>query len=861
MGLEEYKRKRRFNETPEPAGEVKKVRGNSFVIQKHHATRLHYDFRLEMEGVLRSWAVPKGPSLNPGEKRLAMLTEDHPMDYGDFEGVIPKGNYGAGNVIIWDNGTYDMVDPDTPEKGWKQGKLHFVLHGKKLHGEWVLVRGSRDPKQWIFFKVRDDYASADTDITADRPDSIISGKLVDEVAEDGARTKQWVTPIERELEQHGMKAAGKAPFPKIAQPMLATLVEHPFDNNDWLFELKLDGMRAIAEKNGDKLDMWTRSGKSLAYRFPTLAKALLALPADTVVLDGEIVALDENGQSHFHLIQPRIHLSRPKDIAAADEQIPVYFYAFDLLYFNGYNLMKFPLTQRKAVLRKLITENTGWIRFADHVDGTGKQFFKAVEALGLEGIVGKLKKSPYEQARSRYWLKIKTQQVDHFVIGGFTPPEGSRKYFGALLLGLYKNDKLIFVGRSGGGFDDRALVEIYKALQPLVTKKSPFQDVPAELRKATWVKPQMVCEVRFTEWTADKKLRAPIFQGLRDDVDAGECRFDDSFPIGDIGAAPTSPMVEKGDVGAASVSPNPQRIEFTNLKKVFWPEDGYTKGDLIDYYDRISAYLIPHLTDRPLVFERFPDGIYGQSFYQKDAPDYTPAWIRTQEIWSGDVERYIRYFIGADRDQLLYIANSGNIQHNPWMSRVQHLDYPDYLVFDLDPVEAPFETVQNVAIALKAVLDELGLRGYPKTSGASGIHIHLPVLENTFTYEDVRTFAGAIASILVARIPQYATVERVVRKRKPHEVYIDYLQNIKGKTVASVYSPRPRPGAPVSAPLRWTEFNRPIDPKAFTIKTIFKRLDKYGDLFEQALADRQDISRFLEALKNQRHRGRQVVSE
>jgi len=854
MGLEEYKRKRRFNETPEPAGEIKKSRGNSFVIQKHHATRLHYDFRLEMEGVLRSWAIPKGPSLNPADKRLAALTEDHPIDYGGFEGVIPKGNYGAGNVIIWDNGTYEMVDPDTPEAGWKKGKLHFILHGKKLHGEWVLVRGSRSPKDWIFFKVRDEYADPGIDITVERPESIISGMLVDSVSE-GTRTKQWVTPIERELEQYGMKEAGRSPFPKITQPMLATLVEKPFDNRDWLFELKLDGMRAIVEKNGPKLDMWTRNGKSLSHRFPTLAKALAELPVDTLILDGEIVALDDKGQSHFHLIQPRIHLSRAKDIAAADEQIPVYFFAFDLLYINGYNLMKFSLIERKAVLRKLVPDNNGWIRFADHVEDTGRQFFKAVSDLGLEGIVAKLKKSEYQQTRSRFWLKIKTQRTDHFVIGGFTPPEGSRKHFGALLLGLYQNSDFIYVGRAGTGFDDRALADAEKQLQPLVRKEPPFKEVPAEIRKSIWVQPQLVCEVKFGEWTTDKKLRAPVFMGFRDDIDPQDCRLEEALPSkANVKAATVEQNAEKEEKAAAkSSSPEvsaAHRIEFTNLNKVFWPEHGYTKGDLIDYFDKVSPYLIPHLLDRPLVFERFPDGIHGPSFYQKDAPDYTPEWVRTQEIWSEDVGRYIRYFIGADRDQLLYIANSANIQHNPWMSRIQHFDYPDYLVFDLDPVEAPFKTVQEVAIVVKGVLDELGLRGYPKTSGASGIHVHLPVLEKTFTYEDVRVFAEAIASIIVQRMPETATIERVVKRRKPHEVYIDYLQNIRGKTVASVYSPRPRPGAPVSTPLEWPEFERPIDPNAFTIKTIFKRLDKYGDLFEKALTDRQDISGFLSVLKH-----------
>ena len=844
MGLEEYKKKRRFNETPEPAGELKKSHGNSFVIQKHHATRLHYDFRLEMEGVLRSWAIPKGPSLDPSEKRLAMLTEDHPIDYGGFEGVIPKGNYGAGKVIIWDAGTYDMVDPATAEIGWKKGKFHFVLHGNKLQGEWVLVRGSRDPRQWIFFKVRDEHANPQISITEARPESIISGTLVDDVG-DEKHTRQWVTPIERELEAHGMKDAGRSPIPKLTQPMLATLSEKPFNSKEWLFELKLDGMRALVSKNGDKIDMWTRNGKSLIHRFPALASAVSQLPVETAVLDGEIVALDKEGRAHFSLIQPRIHLSRAKDIAAADQQIPVYFYAFDLLYINGYNLMKFPLIDRKSVLQKLVETNTGWIRFADHVEESGIQFFNAVAKRGLEGVVAKLKASEYQPARSKYWIKIKTQQTDHFVVGGFTPPEGSRKHFGALLLGLYDGDDLIFVGRAGGGFDDRGLAQAAKELDPLITKKMPFKNIPPEVRKSTWVHPKLVCEVKFGEWTSDKKLRAPVFQGFRDDVDPKDCRLRDSVPETALKLETTEPNEDP----VADSRPAPRKIEFTNLDKIFWPEDGYTKGDLIEYYDRISPYLIPHLQDRPLVFERFPNGIHGESFYQKDAPDYTPSWIRTQEIWSEDVERSIRYFVGADRDQLLYVANTGNIQHNPWMSRVQHLEYPDYLVFDLDPVEAPYSTVQKVALVLKGILDELGLRGYPKTSGASGIHVHLPVTEKKFTYENVRKFAAAVASIVVQRAPEYATIERVVKKRKPHEVYVDYLQNIRGKTVASVYSPRPRPSAPVSTPLKWEELKKPIDPRAFNIKTIFKRLDKFGDLFEKGLSDRQDISGFLDVLK------------
>jgi bifunctional non-homologous end joining protein LigD len=843
MGLEEYKRKRRFNETPEPEGKVKKVVGSSFVIQKHRATRLHYDFRLEMEGVLRSWAIPKGPSFDPSIKRLAVMTEDHPMDYGGFEGVIPKGNYGAGKVIVWDNGTYEMVDPETPEKGWQKKKFHFILKGKKLKGEWVLVRGSRSPNEWIFFKVRDQYATAEGDVTEDRPESILSGNLVEEVGESSSKrkrpreTRHWFTPVESELERLGVKAAARTSMPKDVQPMLATLSDKPFDSPKWLFELKMDGMRALVFKDGEKLEMKTRNERALVGRFPTLADALKQLPTDSAIIDGEIVALDEKGHSHFELIQPRIHLSRARDIAEADERIPVYFYAFDLLFVNGFDLRGLPLESRKAVLRKLVPADSGWIRYNDHIEERGKDFFNAVSKHKLEGIVAKHRESPYQQTRSKYWLKIKTQHTDHFVVAGFTPPEGSRKHFGALVLGLYdRKGDLIHVGRAGGGFDDKTLKEVWNAMKPLVVSKTALKEVPAEIRKSTWVKPKLVCEVRFGEWTSAKQLRAPIFQGLRDDVDAKDCTLEESVP----------PKETKKATPATGIV---TRVELTNQDKIYWPEDGFTKGDLIRYYDRISPYLVPHLLDRPLVFDRYPDGIHGDHFYQKDAHDYTPDWIRTQEIWSSDTKRFIRYFIGSDRDQLLYIANMGAIFQNPWSSRVQSIEQPDYVIFDLDPVDAPYAAVQEVAIVLKGILDELHLRAYPKTSGASGIHVYLPILENRFTYEDVRVFAEAVARVVVQQLPEIATVERVVRKRKVGEVYIDFLQNVKGKTVASVYSPRAVLGACVSTPLKWDEFKKPLNPRDYTIETVFDRIKKYGDLFAPVLEDRQDISGFLKVLK------------
>jgi bifunctional non-homologous end joining protein LigD len=631
-----------------------------------------------------------------------------------------------------------------------------------------------------------------------------------------------------------MKAAGRTSLPKGVQPMLATLTARPFDNPDWLFELKMDGMRALVIRDGEKLEMRTRNNRSLTERFPAMASSLKELPADSMVLDGEIVALDENGHSRFELLQPRIHLSRAHDVANADDQNPVYYYAFDLLFINGYDLARFPLEQRKAVLRKLIPTNDGWVRFNDHIEARGKDFFEVVSKRGLEGIVAKHRTSPYQQTRSRYWLKIKTQHTDHFVIGGFTPPEGSRQHFGAVLLGLYNKDgELIPVGRAGSGFDDATLRDVWQKLRRLETPRSAFRQIPPEIRRSTWVEPKLVCEVRFNEWTTARQLRAPIFQGLRDDIDPADCKLEDSIP--EKKSTPPPEIVTQA--------------ELTNQDKVFWPEDGYTKGDLIRFYDRIAPVLVPHLLDRPLVFDRYPDGIYGQHFYQKDAHDYTPEWIRTQEIWASDVERSIRYFIGADRDQLIYIANMGAIAQNPWSSRVQFIDYPDYVIFDLDPVDAPYDVVQEVALVLKSIFDELHLRAYPKTSGASGIHVYLPVLENRFTYEDIRVFAEAIAKVVVQSVPEIATIERAVRKRKPGVVYVDYLQNIKGKTVASVYSPRAVPGACVSTPLKWEEFKKPLDPRDYTIVSVCRRIDKFGDLFGPVLTDRQDISGFLKVLR------------
>jgi bifunctional non-homologous end joining protein LigD len=821
--LEEYNRKRKFDSTPEPFGRTRGERGQSYVIQKHKASRLHYDFRLEMDGVLRSWAIPKGPSPDPQEKRLAVETEDHPVDYGGFEGVIPKGNYGAGQVIIWDRGTYEMVDPSTPEKGWEKRKFHLVLKGEKLGGGWILVKTSRGDKEWLFFKVQDAFSSG-TDITATRPESVVSGAIVEEIGAPGTSPRRWDVGLERELERLGVKKAGRVPLPDRVSPMMATPAGRIVEGRDWLYEIKLDGIRAIASKQGPAVDIRSRNEKPLNERFPGLVRAVAGLGADAAILDGEIVAFDEEGRSRFGLLQK----------AAA----PAYYSVFDLLHINGYDLTAQPLTARKAVLRKLIPEN-GWIRYTDHVEGNGREFFEAAASHGLEGVVAKKTISAYHQRRSPEWVKVKTARADDFVVLGFTPPAGTRRHLGALVLGQYDPDgKLVYVGRAGSGFDAKSLREAHAALEPLTRKTPLIRPVPKEISGARWVRPALVAEVRFSEWTPDRKLRAPVFLRFRDDKEPSDCVLGPD--ISEASLLETLP-----DAKPAKSS----RLELTNPDKIFWPGEGITKGDLVRYYADIEATLAPYLEGRPLVLKRYPDGITGEHFYQKDAPDHIPDWVRTEVMWSEDSQRDIRYFVGCDRGLLPFLANLGGITQNPWSSRIGHLDHPDYAIFDLDPADGvPYGDVRKVALELRKVLGELELRGYPKTSGASGLHVYLPLLEDRFTYRDLRIFAEAIASIVVRRVPELATIERSV-SRRPKAVYVDFLQNVKGKPVASVYSPRARPGAPVSAPLRWEELERAVDPGKYTIRTIFRRLGRVGDLFAPVLEDRQDIGPFLEALR------------
>jgi bifunctional non-homologous end joining protein LigD len=826
MGLEKYERKRDFSKSPEPRGK-KQESGQElrFVIQKHRARSLHYDLRLEMEGVLRSWAVPKGPSLNPSQKRLAVQVEDHPLEYGDFEGIIPQGEYGAGKVIVWDRGTYECLgDEIDPVQAWKKGKLDVRLHGQKLKGMWLLIKLKAEKKnEWLFFKKSDEHADSEIEIIQEAPESVLSGLEVDEVQEGESST--WYSRTQRLLEELGIQPGE---IKKRARPMLATLVSQVPEGPHWIYELKYDGVRALARKGKDGIQLYSRNLKSLERQFPEIVDELKEIPSNSFWLDGEIVALDEEGRSRFQLLQRRLGRINRSAISKAAEEVPAYYFIFDLLACEGYDLRGITLAERRKILKALDPQGR-FLRGAASVSDQGQEFLSLACEKELEGIIAKDVNSTYQSRRSRQWVKIKCVQQRDFVIGGYTPPSRSRKHFGALLLGLFDEGKLTYIGRTGSGFDQSQLEHVHRQLVKRKRRKNPFGSVPKGLKVEAWVKPDLVCQVKFNEWTPKGHLRAPIFVGLRPDQDPGKCR-------------------KERDPGTQEKSRDLPYDFLSNLDKVFWPEEGYTKGDLVRFYHEIGEFLVPYLAHRPMVLERFPDGIEGESFYQKHAPDFLPEWISTVSVKSDSAEKTIRYILCNDRRSLVYLANLACIAQHPWSSRVDQLGHPDFLIVDLDPSRGvPFSAVSKVAQKVRKVVESLELRSYPKTSGATGLHILIP-LEPRYSYENVRNFAEILARLTVDGLEEIATLERSTRKRR-NKVYVDYLQNGQGKTVASPYCLRPRPGAPVSTPLEWKEVRPQLRPDSFNLKTIFRRLDRKGDLLEGMLKDHQSLEKALKKLE------------
>ncbi len=833
--LSTYRAKRSLDRTPEPGARAAPAvaaaptpsAGGLFVVHMHAARRLHWDLRLEMDGVLKSWAVPKGPSPNPADKRLAVHVEDHPLEYGDFEGLIPEGNYGAGAVIVWDRGRW--VPLEGPHEGMKKGKLLFELRGYKLRGKWTLVKLKKGEKEWLLIKEKDGYVSRDGTLPAE---SVLSGVTVEELKAGIDRA----APVVKELER--LKAPRRAVTLEEAEPMLAETRERPFSKPGWLFELKLDGYRIRAGRDNGEPRLVTRNGHDIAAAFPEIARAVAALPYEGFILDGELVVPDEAGRPSFQRLQNRAKLTRELDVRRAAVESPAVFYVFDLLAFEGFDLRPLPLEKRKALLERIVPR-VGPLKYLEHFAKDGEALYEQVVKLGLEGIVAKKADAPYRAGRSANWLKIRADRTDDFVVVGFTRPKGSRSGFGALDLGAYENGKLVYAGRVGSGFTAAQLKTVSAVLERSVRPTPAFSGPVPKDPGHTWVEPTLIAEVRYKEWTDEGLLRQPVFVRFRDDKPLSE--------IAVRGAGSGERDLEEPPESTAPRSPLPREVKFSNLEKVFWPDEGYTKGDLIEYYRAISPWLLPYLKDRPLVLTRYPDGITGKSFFQKDAPSFVPDWIRTERIWSEETQREIAYFVCDDVESLLYVINLGTIPLHIWGSRVATLEQPDWCVLDLDPKEAPFVHVVKIARATKALCDDIGLPSFIKTSGSTGLHVLLP-LGRQCTYEQARTLGGLLARVIAAELPDIATITRQVGKRGAR-VYLDYVQNGHGRLLVAPFSARPLPGAPVSMPLKWSEVTPKLDIRKFTIETAPVRMKQLkDDPLRPVLELKPDLVRALEQL-------------
>jgi bifunctional non-homologous end joining protein LigD len=802
------------------------------VVQQHAARNLHWDLRLEVDGVLASFAVPRGPSLDPAQRRLAVQTEDHPLEYADFEGVIPAGNYGAGAMIVWDCGTYRSVDGVAPAEGLAKGKLDLALDGHKLRGRFALVRTGAKAKpgrEWLLFTKQRGFEPPD--VAERAPESVLSGLTVRELAAGATRD----TALSGLAEGAGARRAEVAAAR--LRPMLASTGERPFSREGWLFELKYDGVRAIAEAGRGVARLYARRGGERTDLYPELAPALAHLPVAHAILDGEIVALDERGRASFERIQRRFTQADARDAEALRRELPVVYYAFDCLELDGLDLRGLPLATRKQILAGLVPPR-GPLRLADHVAGDGLALYEAAREHGLEGVIAKRADSRYAAGeRSKHWLKLKVPRAGCFLIVGVSPGTGSRKALGSLLLAGSRDGKLVYVGSAGSGLTTRTIDALLPDLAARRRARPACTGLPEPLPRGAWfVAPERVAEVRFTETTSAGMLRHPVFVRLRDDVPPAEC------------LAPSLHAEEPPAAKRARSRATPRRGEaeergepkLTRLDKVFWPVEGYTKGDLLAYYERVWPWLAPYLKDRPVVLTRYPDGIEGKSFYQKNAPEFTPAWARRETIDGTD------YFVCNELRTLLYVINSGAIPLHVFSARLGTLERPDWLILDLDPKQAPFVHVITLARLLHEILREAGAAHYVKTSGQAGMHVMLP-LGAALSHDEAKNVAEVIARVVVSERPDIATITRPVAARG-ERVYVDFLQNGRGKLIAAPLSVRPRPGAPVSMPLQWSQVNARLDPGRWTIATAPRRLAGRGDPFAGVLGPGVDAEALLAGL-------------
>jgi bifunctional non-homologous end joining protein LigD len=846
MPLERYSEKRAFDRTPEPRpGKAETRTGGAlqYCVQRHHATHLHYDFRLEVGGALKSWAVPKGPTLDPAHKRLAMMVEDHPLEYGSFEGVIPKGNYGAGSVMLWDRGTYQLLGELPAEEQLAKGDFKFHLSGEKLRGDFALVRTKRGKgNEWLLLKKKDAFAKAGWD-TEDHARSVKTGLTQEEIAQGVPAEDHAGAPAKSLAKIPGAK---KSAMPENIAPMLAQIGKgDPPSGDEWLYEIKWDGVRALCYLDNGQLRMVTRNGNRMDRQYPELSILPHRMNARRAILDGEIAALDSKGIPSFEKLQQRIMVADAAAIALLTRHHPVVLFLFDLLYVDGYDLRGAPLAERKALLKELLTPNDV-IRYSEHFAGAGTDLLAAVKQQGIEGVIGKRASSVYETRRSGDWVKYKVFNSDSFVLCGFT--KGERDHFGALVLGIYDRGKLTWAGNVGTGFDRKTMQAIHERLAPLAIAKCPLEFGKDASDKnlpkpgtVTWTRPELVCEVRFTNWTDDGRLRAPVFAGLRPDVDPAEC----------VREAPSDPArvpLLDPSLAEAQITVDGHRLKFTNLNKTFYPKDGLVKRDLLNYYDAVAPLILPHLKDRPLSLKRYPNGIESPFFFQKEVAESFPKWLRT--AMADDIRHVIgEGEIGRGRATLLFLVNLGCIDHNPWMSRVGSLTHPDYLLIDLDPQECGYEKIVEAALVVRAKLDRAELESYPKTTGGDGMHLFVP-LEPHYSYEQVRSFAEVLAALVAHERPDLFTTPRAVSKREKGKVYFDWVQIAEGKTISAPYVLRAYAGAPVATPLAWREVTPRLDPGQFHIGNALARFDRLGDLFEGVLRRPQKLEPAVEKLSS-----------
>jgi bifunctional non-homologous end joining protein LigD len=856
VALELYRKKRDFRTTPEPRGRAVRSRKRelSFVIQKHRASRLHYDFRLELNGVLLSWAVPKGPSLDPGVKRLAMHVEDHPIEYGEFEGVIPPRQYGSGTVLLWDRGTWRPKED--PAAGYRRGRLKFELNGKKLRGGWMLVRshsrqyGNGDgDKAWLLFKEKDDYArpSSDASVVDDEPASVASGRTLEEIAADADRVWQSSKSVAANVKAGAIRrrkakprqdparvpGARKAAIPDFVAPPLATLVKESPSGADWVHEIKHDGYRMVCRVEEGEVRMFSRNGNEWTSKFPGIARALARLPVRSAWIDGEVVALQSNGVSSFQALQNALSSPRAANL---------HFYAFDLSYLDGHDLRRAPLVERKRILERLLAGAPDPIRYSPHIQGSGRDFYEEGCRLKLEGVIAKLADSPYLSGRNRAWLKVKCIQRQEMVIGGYTDPEGARTGLGALLLGVYEpGGKLRYSGRVGTGFNERTLKDLRSRLGKLEQDSAPFYNPPGgwEARGAHWVKPELVGEVAFTEWTNEGTLRHPSFQGLRLDKKPRDV-------VRETPAAPPDERGKKALKEAAASKPaararGPRRaqsptrakhgaeielggIRLTNPDKPLYPESGITKRDLAAYYQAVARWILPHLEQRPLSLVRCPNGWQKQCFFQKNADNSTSEALDRVKVRTS--EGPASYMMANSAEALTALTQMGVLEIHPWGSTARKQGCPDRIIFDIDPGEdVEWGEVAEAARAVNGLLEELGLQSFLKTTGGKGLHVVVPILPR-LPWDDIKGFSKAIADLFARTFPDRFTANMAKAKRRG-KIFIDYLRNGEGATAVCAYSTRARERAPVAVPLAWKELGgRDVRFDHFHVGNVPQRLER-----------------------------------